>query len=101
MLLGIVLGIVINGVVGALIGLPMILVMLPAIIAMMGGQDAMQAGIAVSLLCCAIYLPVLLVLRGILNAYTQSAWSLAYLRMTAGSREPQGELPTGVEVFPA
>ena len=48
-----------------------------------------------SLACCALYFPVLLLLSGILTAYIQTVWALAYMRLTAVP--PQDNAPVIVE----
>jgi hypothetical protein len=44
-------------------------------------------------ICCAIYLPILLVLNGILTSFVQSAWTLTYMRLT----KLQDEAPVVIE----
>jgi hypothetical protein len=39
-------------------------------------------GLLTAALCFLAYLPVLLVLSGILRAYIESAWTLTYMRLT-------------------
>lgn len=75
--------------VGMLIALPMILTMIPLMLGVMaaifGDTEALAAGgVIVSGLCCVAYLPVLIVIGGIVRAYIGSAWTLTYLRLTKG-----------------
>jgi hypothetical protein len=42
----------------------------------------MTSGLLTAGLCFLAYLPVLLVLSGILTAYIESAWTLTYMRLT-------------------
>jgi hypothetical protein len=68
------------------IALPILVTIVPAAIAF-GLANAQAttpnwAPLIVGLVCCAVYFPFLLVLNGILTAYSQSAWTLTFLRLT-------------------
>ncbi len=39
-------------------------------------------------LCFVAYLPLLILLSGVLTAYVQSAWALTYLRLAKGPENP-------------
>jgi hypothetical protein len=68
---------------GIVITLPLVLVVVPALIGFAGGTDqALGGGLLTAALCFLAYLPVLLVLSGILRAYIESAWTLTYMRLT-------------------
>lgn len=68
---------------GLIIGFPVILFVLPALVAgLLGGENAFGSGLLVAGLCFVMYLPVLIVLNGILTSYIESAWTLTYLRLT-------------------
>ncbi len=69
---------------GLLIGIPLLLVSVPLFIGLMrtGFQDFYWNSLWFSLACLCIYLPILLVLSGMLTAYLKSAWTLTYLRLT-------------------
>ena len=73
------------GLIGSLvIGLPFIIISAPAFIgAFSGTTEALRNGLLISGLLFLVYLPVLLLLSGILRSYTSSAWTLTYLRLTA------------------
>jgi len=78
-----ILGLAISGIAGIILGLPMILVFVPFVIGLFAKADqALQTGLIISLVCCAAYLPVLILLSGILQSYVQSAWTLTFLRLT-------------------
>jgi hypothetical protein len=63
----------------AIIALPLGLVALPAIFGTaVGGQTLQERGLLTAALCFVAYLPVLLVLSGILRAFIVSAWTLTY-----------------------
>jgi hypothetical protein len=68
---------------GIIIALPLAAVVVPAVIGAAAGTDqAMTGGLLTAGLCFLAYLPVLLVLSGILTAYIESAWTLTYMRLT-------------------
>jgi hypothetical protein len=75
--------------VGLIIAIPMIMTMIPLMMgvvsAIFGDSGALAAGgVIVSGLCCLAYLPVMIVLGGIIRAYIGSAWTLTFLRLTQG-----------------
>lgn len=90
---------------GAIIGLPLLVVAAPAVVGVTTGTtEAIRNGLIVSGLLFIVYLPFLLVLSGILRAYTSSAWTLTYLRVTNKPSPPQIEAPStpeNVETPPA
>ena len=68
---------------GAVIGLPLLIVATPAMVGFASGTtDAIRNGMIISGIFFIIYLPLLLLFSGILKAYTTSAWTLTYLRLT-------------------
>jgi hypothetical protein len=102
--MGLILGI--GGViVGFILAFPMFLLVAPVIMGVVAGSAAgsdflFGGGIAVALLCFAVYLPVLILLGGILQAYIKTAWALTYLRLTATATEESEvieELPGDLE----
>lgn len=76
-------------VLGILIALPVFMIVFPAIFAFaMGeGQSFTPLYIAAALICS--YVPVSWLLNGILNTFTQSAWTLTYMRLTQNSETPE------------
>ncbi len=71
------------GIVSLLIAAPLVAVVFPIVTgAVVGTNQAIGGGLLFAVLCFVTYLPVLLVLGGILRAYVGSAWSLTYLRLT-------------------
>jgi hypothetical protein len=78
---------VIGFVVGLLLALPLLLVVAPAFIGMVTTRgEPPTASLLISGLCLVVYLPVLVVLSGILGAYVQSVWTLTFLRLTRPSQ---------------
>jgi hypothetical protein len=90
---------------GAIIGLPVLAVAAPAVVGIAAGTtEAIRNGLIVSGLLFLVYLPLLLVLSGILRAYTSSAWTLTFLRVTNKPSPPQLEVsgaPENIEIPPA
>lgn len=71
------------GIGGLIIAGPLLLVVAPIATAVVVSTENLFAlGALVSILCLVIYLPVLLVLNGILHSYINTAWTLTYLRLT-------------------
>lgn len=85
---------VISFVAGIVIALPVLITIVPAVIAFAFANAQATtpnwAPLLIGLVCCAVYFPFLLVLNGILMAYLQSAWTLTYLRLTKpkGTAQP-------------
>jgi hypothetical protein len=71
-----------GGFVGMVLALPFMLALVPIVTAAVAGMDVMS-GVGISLLCGVLYLPVLLVLNGILRAFIGSSWTLTYMDRTA------------------
>lgn len=75
-----------GGIIGFIIALPIIAAMIPLFVGMgingfeMG--DTLPATAWISIICCGLYLPVLLGLNGVLTAYLKTAWALSYLQLT-------------------
>jgi hypothetical protein len=73
---------VINFAAGLIIAIPIIIVVLPAAIAFAFGEAQNGTPLAIAGVCLCLYIPILLLLNGIAIAYTESAWTLTYLRLT-------------------
>jgi hypothetical protein len=87
----------VNLIVGFIIALPLALVISPIIFgAAVGTDQALGGGLVTAAICFVLYLPVLIVLSGILRSYIESAWTLTYLRLTGA---PGAPMPS--EVLPA
>ena len=83
-------------IIGLLLASPIFLAITPILVGLFSGTTTgsdilMGGGITISLICLAVYIPVLIVLGGILQAYIKSAWTLTYLRLT-GSSKPEIEV---------
>ena len=89
--------VVLGTVVGVVVALPILVVVFPTVIAtMIGGNNFYYAPLIIAGLCILAYLPVSLVLNGILQCYLQTVWTLTYLRLTKPGEEAQAPaaLPT-------
>lgn len=78
---------VVGLVAGLVIAVPIILIVLPGVFALIGAiasesQTLFSGGLIVAVTCFVIYLPILIVLNGILTGYLESAWTLTYLRLS-------------------
>jgi hypothetical protein len=79
-----------SGVIGFIIALPVIAAVLPFVFgAATGNTNPVWFGAV----CFVIYLPILIVLSGILTAYMQTVWALTYMRLT----KPHDNAPLIVE----
>jgi hypothetical protein len=92
LLLGVIL-IVIGFVVGLILALPAAVIAGSLVLAVAGGAVMRQgapiaASLAFALLCCAVYVPVAIVLRSILGTWTMSAWTLAYQQFIGAGAAP-------------
>jgi len=86
------------GIIGSfIIGLPFFAIAIPSMIGVLLGTETVQSTAmilgAVGLIC---YLPFLIVLAGILRSYTESAWTLTFLRLTRPADLPELE-PVAIE----
>jgi ABC-type multidrug transport system fused ATPase/permease subunit len=80
-----------SGIVGFIIALPVIASVLPIVFgATTNNTNPLWFGVV----CFALYLPVLLLLSGIMTAYMQTVWALSYMRLTA---KPQDNAPVILE----
>lgn len=80
LVMGLILGLG-AGIVGFIIALPILIALLPVFFAVVADKPATP--LLAAALCFVAYLPVLVVLSGIVNAYVQSAWALTFLRLAA------------------
>jgi hypothetical protein len=80
---------VISFAVGFVIAIPVFVILVPAFIAFMAGEAQNGTPLAIAGICVCLYIPISLLLNGIAIAYTESAWTLTYLRLT----KPQSAEP--------
>lgn len=91
-LMAIILG-VIGLVASFVIALPIFVIVFPAMIAFMAGQGQNLTPLYLMGACLCLFIPVAWLLQGIITAYTESAWTLTYMRLT----KPQDNAPIIVE----
>ncbi|HEU0296177.1 MAG TPA: hypothetical protein VFR47_25805 [Anaerolineales bacterium] len=80
-LMAIILGIL-GLVVGLVFALPVFIIVFPAAFAYAIGNAENNTPLILAGVCFCLYLPILLLLNGILVAYVESAWTLTYMRLT-------------------
>ena len=80
---------VISFVVGFIIAIPIFVVVVPAAIAFAVGEAQNWTPLGIAGVCICLYIPISLLLNGIAIAYTESAWTLTYMRLT----KPQDNEP--------
>lgn len=83
-ILGLILGIG-GAIVGFIFALPLFLTMIPIVGGLIAGEGAIRAGVIAGGIIFLLYLPVLVILTGILQAYIGSAWTLAFRRAASAS----------------
>ncbi len=91
-LMAIILG-VIGFVSGFVIAIPFFIIVFPAMLAYFAGGGDSNAPLILMGVCTCLFIPVALALQGIIVSYTESAWTLTYLRLT----KPQGNEPVPAE----
>ncbi len=75
-----------GGIIGTVVALPLILAVIPVVIGA-GSLGETLTPVYIAAACCLAYMPVLLLLNGILTAYIQSVWALTYMRFTKPKAE--------------
>ena len=85
---------VLGVVVGLVIALPVLAVVIPAALTFALGNQQNWTPMIFAGICLCLYIPVVWLLNGILTAYTESAWTLTYMRLTA---KPQDNAPVVLE----
>lgn len=73
-----------GGVLSFLIALPIAFLALPALLALItGDQGLMLGGLAITGICLVFGIPLVILLNGVLRSYIESAWTLTFLELTA------------------
>jgi len=76
-----------GGILSAVLGVPFIGVIVPAIFGFaLGTETSIYSGLAVTGLCLVIAIPIFILLIGVLTTYTTGAWTLTYRRLTGKAR---------------
>jgi hypothetical protein len=84
-----------GAIIGVIISVPIIIAVLPVIIGLGTMRESMTP-IWIALACCLAYMPVLILLNGVLTAYIQSAWALTYMRLSQPT-QPKDDVPIILE----
>jgi len=77
---------------GLIIAIPVFLVVFPTIFAFALGQGETYSPLIFMAVCLCIYIPVALVLQGIVTSYTESAWTLTYMRITQPEQDDSASI---------
>ncbi|MGD8402753.1 MAG: hypothetical protein PVJ21_03765 [Anaerolineales bacterium] len=96
-----VMGLILFGitfVTGLIIAIPIFIVVFPTIFAFAMGKGQSFTPLYVALACICLYIPVSWLLNGVVTTFSQSAWTLTYMRLTqtpeaqesSASVEPNG-----------
>jgi hypothetical protein len=68
--------------VGLVLIIPVLIIIVPGLLGLIiNTPESTQIGLIISILAGAIYVPVLILLTGILRTYTLTAWTLTFLRL--------------------
>jgi hypothetical protein len=81
-----------SGVIGIVIAIPVLLAFIPTLLGMAALKESFTP-LYISLACCALYMPVLILLNGVLTAYIQSAWALTYMKLSPPSKPEEPGTP--------
>jgi hypothetical protein len=69
------------------------MIVVPTVIAIAATQAKNMTPVLVAGLCIVAYLPISLVANGIITTYSESAWTLTYLRLTQPKEITPVQLP--------
>jgi hypothetical protein len=75
------------------IAIPIMIIVFPSMIAFFASGGRSSAPLILMGICTCLFVPVGLTLRGIITSYTQSAWTLTYLRLTQKPEDGNPSLP--------
>ena len=84
---------VIGVIVGIIVALPVLVIVVPAAITFAVGKAQDWTPMIFAGVCLCLYIPIAWVLNGIITAYTESAWTLTYMRLTAKPQENAPVIP--------
>jgi hypothetical protein len=81
-----------GAIIGVVISLPIIIAVIPLVIGASRLRESLTP-LWIALACCAVYIPILIFLNGILSAYIQSAWTLTFMQLA----KPKENTPIPLE----
>jgi hypothetical protein len=77
-----------------IVGIPIALFLTPvAVVTSVGSNQSPALGTIISIICLVAFLPVLLIVAGIVRSFITSAWTLTYLELTGRSSKLVPTLP--------
>lgn len=79
---------VIGIVAGLIIAIPVFIIIFPTMVAFFLGEARNWTPMVIMSVCICIYIPISMVLNGILTSYIESAWTLTYMRLTNTTLTP-------------
>jgi hypothetical protein len=89
-----------SGIAGFVLALPGFLIILPLLGGLISGNSTLlTTGVSVTVISLIIYIPIALVLSGIIRAYITAAWTITYRRLTIIPEEkmpPEGTPLPGI-----
>jgi len=74
-----------GAIIGLIFAIPIIVAFIPVFASLAVLEESLTL-LYISLACCALYMPVLIFLNGVLTAYIQSAWALTYMRLAVPNK---------------
>lgn len=77
-----------GGIIGVILAIPVVIAFVPVIIGMGTLRESLTP-LYIALACCFAYMPVLILLNGVLTAYIQSAWALTFMKLA----QPKEDAP--------
>jgi hypothetical protein len=86
-IMAIILG-VIGLVVGFVVAIPILVVVIPATFVFIAGNGRNWTPMMLALACVCLLTPLIWLVRGIMMAYVESAWTLTYMRLTRPLENP-------------
>jgi hypothetical protein len=86
LLMAVILTIGVGWIAGSIISIPLLLAGAPLVGGLLADTPlAVRSGVVLGVICFGLYLPILIVLRGILQTYLLSSWTLTYLELAEPS----------------
>jgi hypothetical protein len=76
-------------IIGLIIAIPVFMILFPLLFALGISRGSNMTPLVIGGICFIAYLPILLLLNGILTTYVQSAWTLTFLRVTGRGPNPE------------
>ena len=82
---------------GLVVAIPFFIIVFPAMIAYVAGEAQSSTPLILMGVCLCLYVPVAIFLQGAMISYTETAWTLTYMRLTKPpATEPMPPLEANV-----